>query len=694
VSQHIDTTVYKGPDQLLAMILCRKDSQDNRILKPVDASVPLEHFTVTHPDPQVIEHVILETFQVFPGSAQPQPLAQTTSTGLTGPIGPHDKVVRLLNLLGKHRWNDYKYWIDIGIALKNVGLSQFNDPDRYKGTWIAMSRISPKFDPNTDPGRWDGFCSRAVPLRLTLRSVEAWAKQDDPFGHAQYRAANVPQFVYDNFMNGDNGLAKIAGELLQDVLKISNKNYYHYDTDRNLWLLKPPEDLKLLVSDVVASALRDLDLALRTEEECIVANTAMEPDARSAARDAVAKRRGILAKQLAVATSSAGMWALTSNPSCYWRDDPFEQEFDSIPYLVGVSNGVVDLRTGELRERVPADKVYQIVECDYDPNADTSFMHAVVKEIMADDEEMAGYLQKLLGYGITGEVCEEIFVVWTSGGRSGKGLLTQTLAGLLGQPMYQEMSPVVICDRQTSNLDAERGKLLGVRLAVFNELEPGDKLRTDQVKLLSGGDGIPARPLYKNPITIKPRHLCILATNHMPCLGGNDIDTAMIERLQCVNFPVTFCDLDGAPATPTRRQIDRDLKAKLLSDEHRPGVLRWLVEGAVAWYATKDIKRNAPLKVREFSQQYFSDQDVLAAFIHDHCNLDPEARIGTTVFYDVFKQLVDRKVFPNAQNLVAAMKQRGFQKKYMSWNSGKVQCFLGITIKSESINSLPYNVSL
>ena len=73
--------------------------------------------------------------------------------------------------------------------------------------------------------------------------------------------------------------------------------------------------------------------------------------------------------------------------------------------------------------------------------------------------------------------------------------------------------------RQVANSDAEHGKLLGARVAVFNELEPGEKLKTSEVQLLSGGDGVPATPKYRDPMTIEPRHLCILTTNHMPQLA-------------------------------------------------------------------------------------------------------------------------------------------------------------------------------
>ncbi len=115
-----------------------------------------------------------------------------------------------------------------------------------------------------------------------------------------------------------------------------------------------------------------------------------------------------------------------------FQDDAFVERLDSVPYLLGVQNGVVDLRDGTVRERRPEDMVYVILDVEYDPNADASLMQDTVLSAMADDQEMAAFLQKLLGYGITGEVCEEVFPVFTGSGRNSKGLLTQTLQHLLG----------------------------------------------------------------------------------------------------------------------------------------------------------------------------------------------------------------------------------------------------------------------
>eukprot|EP00798_Chlamydomonas_sp_ICE-L_P008842 gene8842-biopygen699 len=265
-------------------------------------------------------------------------------------------------------------------------------------------------------------------------------------------------------------------------------------------------------------------------------------------------------------------------------------------------------------------------------------MHRIVEKIMGGDEAMASFLQRLLGYGITGEVREEIFPIWTGSGRNGKGLLTQAMQQLLGA-YYKEMNCAIISDsRVCSNIDAERAKLIGARLAVFNELKDGEKLKTNEVQLLTGGDGFPAKALYKDPVTVQPRHLAILVTNYMPEMS--DAIVAMVERLMVVEFPVTFRDLiPGENETVTLRQSDKTMKERLKSPEGQSALFAWLVEGAVAWYSgTESLKAGAPKKVTEFTRQYLADQDGVQAFLAENCEFGEDFRVSGVALFNMYRE--------------------------------------------------------
>eukprot|EP00798_Chlamydomonas_sp_ICE-L_P032835 gene32835-biopygen12455 len=277
----------------------------------------------------------------------------------------------------------------------------------------------------------------------------------------------------------------------------------------------------------------------------------------------------------------------------------------------------------------------------------------IVEKIMGGDEDMASFLQRLLGYGITGEVREEIFPVWTGSGRNGKGLLTQALQQLLGE-YYKEMNCAVISDsRVCSNIDAERAKLIGARIAVFNELKPGEKLKTNEVQLLTGGDGFPVKAIYKNPVTVMPKHLAILVTNHMPEMS--EVIVALVERICAVHFPVTFRDLiPGESETATLRQCDQTMKEKLKSPEGESALFAWLVEGAVAWYGgTESLKAMAPTKVSEFTRKYLAEQDTVQAFLTDNCELGKTFRESSVALFEMYCEtalLDDLRQLDNVSN--------------------------------------------
>jgi putative DNA primase/helicase len=353
-----------------------------------------------------------------------------------------------------------------------------------------------------------------------------------------------------------------------------------------------------------------------------------------------------------------------------YAEDGFEQRLDNFPHLLPVRNGVVDLRTGALRARTKEDMLYKVVNVEYDALADCTLIRQTVLEAMADDAEVADFLQLLLGYGITGDVSEEVFVVFTGSGRNCKGVITQQLMDVLG-PYFEDMNPGIIVVDRKCNIDAERGKLLGKRLALFNELDAGEVLKTNEVKLLSGGDGIVARPVYRDPMTIIPRHLCVLCTNHMPRVSP--VIPAMIERLLVIPFPVSFTNLEqGEAPTLLRRQVDPSLKGRL--KQARPGTLRWLVDGAVRWYAVRassasaSLRRSAPAKVRAYSAEYLDGEDRLGVFIRTYCELGADHFVYTSDLLAHINEGVDIKERWGPHALSHAMDLKGFTKKVKAYD--------------------------
>ena len=577
-----------------------------------------------------------------------------------------DTVVKMLHLLSKTRWDTYASWRDIATILKNEA------GNKYLSEWLRLSRASAKYDHAAAVKLWEsvGHADYEGP-RLTLGTLKRWAKTDDPLGMQAMRAAAVAPLVLAKYGEGDRGLAEIAHHVMKDVIKrVGTKDayIYYFEEESCRWRRGTEASVMQTVSYAVEDVLRDVDAYLGAQA------AATTDDAQRVQADAARKH---VAQSIRYIRKRGGMSAVTNLLVLRCQDDNFDQQLDSKPYLLGVRNGVVDLRTGELRRRVPEDMILTVLDVEYDAAASTTLIEDTVSSIMADDLEMAAFMQKLLGYAVTGEVSEEIFVVFTANGRNGKGLLMQALMNLLDKPFYSEMNCGVIVNRQVANIDAERGKLLGARVAVFNELEPGEKLKTSEVQQLCGGDGIPATPKYRDPMTLVPRFLLILCTNHLPEL--TEVVTAILERMIVIHFPVTFADLaEGEAPTPTRRQRDNDLKRKLMDDKQ--GLLRYLVVGAVAWYASKDLKRNAPAQVKEFSRKYFEEQDRLAMFVREQCIVSDDSFVPTQDFLRELNAWSDGSPM-DSKKVVSAMKNKGFlvQTKRVL-HRGTPRCYVGLRL--------------
>lgn len=673
LSTFFDPTVYKAAEQLLSCIYCSKGADDRRQLTPEDANVPFHAYVVqflTGEEEPFVFTAPKQSSEVPPTVQCDPRLAIVASHPVIslGSTATADTVVKYLSLLSKSRWDLRTSWCNIATCLKN------DFGGTYKDDWILMSRISSKFDLEEAEKVWATVARSDFDGEpLTFRSIRHWASQDDPIGYAAVRASAVPAFVLENHVKGDRGLSEILAGLHTTTIKRCGKDgtFYLFCPKQCAWTKCKKDGIMNTLSHALEEALSDV-------ETYYVAKSmvpSLDESTRKVYADAATNARGIKTKS----RTFSNMVHMTALAAPMFHDDAFEQVLDSIPHLLGVKNGVVDLRTGTLRPRRPEDCIFTIVDVEYDPDANTDLMEEVVSQAMASPAKTR-FMQKLLGYAITGEVEEEIFVVFTGSGRNGKGVISQLLAEILGL-LYVDMNAGIIsCDRQVSNIDAETSKLLGARVAVFKELNVGEKMKKDRVQLLSGGDGIPCCKKYCDAMTIKPRHLCILETNHMPEI--DQVIPSIMERLICVHFPVSFTNLlPGEAETEFRRQCDPSLKARMRLAHS--GALKWLVDGAVLWYASKDLKKNAPPEVKEFTRAYLLEQDLLLQFITQGCDIGPDNHVTTRDFLGAFNDwMPPGERAKDHKQVASAMQIKGFAKKVIREGDKTPNCFLGIALKT------------
>ncbi|GFK95469.1 hypothetical protein NNJEOMEG_03332 [Fundidesulfovibrio magnetotacticus] len=328
------------------------------------------------------------------------------------------------------------------------------------------------------------------------------------------------------------------------------------------------------------------------------------------------------------------------------NDDPLivlMKEFDQDPYLVGVANGVLDLRTGEFREARPGDMISRTTEVAWDTekgiDSPCPTWEAFVREIVGEDDEVAAFLQRVFGYAITGLSCEPLFVVLAGEGRNGKTVMVETLGKVCGDYMSPIPAELLLDQGQARDADKPTPTIMslnGMRVAYAAETDDNRRFSVARVKWLSGEDRLTGRYMWdRNPTTFPPTHTLFLLTNHKPHAAAHEY--AFWDRLRLVNFPFRYVD---NPRAENERQRDRTLPGRL--EKELPGILAWLVKGCLL-YQRDGIA--PPRSVLAATEEYKREEDQIQDFIEE-CLIsfdgtgktDVERRTNATEIYDLYSR--------------------------------------------------------
>lgn len=270
-------------------------------------------------------------------------------------------------------------------------------------------------------------------------------------------------------------------------------------------------------------------------------------------------------------------------------------QLDRDPWLLGVQNGVVNLQTGELQEASPADLMSMQAPVEWADDAEAPRWEQAMREWFPDPAVCA-YVQRLVGTALVGKQKEHLFVVHYGSGANGKGTFMRALFRMLGPyAVVPHMS--LLLQTKHEQHSTVKASLYRTRLAVASEAQRRVRLNEASIKNLTGDDVISCRRLYENEWSFEPSHTLWLQTNYLPEISGRDF--GMWRRIQVVPWVSTF--------RPTKSADDLD---EVLAKE-APGILRWAVEGCLAWQREGLQK---PLAVQRGTAAYRSEQDVFSRF--------------------------------------------------------------------------------
>jgi putative DNA primase/helicase len=377
----------------------------------------------------------------------------------------------------------------------------------------------------------------------------------------------------------------------------------------------------------------------------------MYQDAGTLIDDRARQELGTYARKSESAASRTNMVRLArSEPPI-----PIEPDaLDTNPWLLNCENGTLDLKTGKLREHRRQDFLTKLAPVVYDSSAAAPGWQSFLDRIFAEDAEMIHFVQRLLGYCITGHVGEQVLPILYGTGANGKSTLIETVMAALG-PDYSAKAPRDLLLAKRNAHPTELTVLHGRRLVVASETEDGGRLAEAVVKESTGGDTITARRMKEDFWQFKPTHKFLLATNHRPEVRGTD--NAIWRRLLLIPFDVTI--------PPEER--DKDLPEKLKAE--LPGILRWCVEGCLKW---KRSSLCSPGNVLAATNTYRAEQDPLQGFLQECCIVEPDAGAPATDLFTAYQKWSGNKAMKQKRFGQALTEQRMGSKRVhgRTWRTG------------------------
>jgi putative DNA primase/helicase len=282
--------------------------------------------------------------------------------------------------------------------------------------------------------------------------------------------------------------------------------------------------------------------------------------------------------------------------------------WDPDPYLLGCENGVVDLRTGELRPGRPEDMISRSSGVTFDPDAKCPRFDRFLREVFADDDELIEWFARQIGSCLIGK-SKELLAVWHGRGANGKSVAIRTFRRTFGDYAVAISVETLVnaSKREAGSATPDLMVLRGARISFATEPDKSARLKGGTLKRLNSIDQMTGRSLYGAPTTWDPTHSLILATNHLPT--ADDATDAFWRRIALVPWTVTF----GKPGSDGNvLPEDPNLADRLAAEA--PGILAWAVRGAVA-FANGQSLWPFPAAVRVKTDAYRAQEDKLGAFV-------------------------------------------------------------------------------
>ncbi len=444
----------------------------------------------------------------------------------------------------------------------------------------------------------------------------------------------------------DTGNAELLVSLFGDRLRYDHKRSRWLIWNGNIWQSDTDGEVTRMATESARERYRRATTIQDLKERERMASWAISSENRSRLEAAI-----MLAQNILPVADSGENW-------------------DSDPWLLGCKNGILDLKTGQLRPGQQTDRITMVIATDYDQDADCPTWKRHIDLVMGGDQEKITYLQRVFGYALTGDTSEDCLFFFYGQTRTGKSVTLGTIQDLLGDYAKETASETFFIKKYPGSND-DIARLAGSRLVAAIEDEHQERLATGLVKHLTGRDKITGRFLYKERFEFKPTFKIFLAANDKPLIRGED--SGIWERLKCVPFEQFIA----------QEQRVKNLREQL--QKEWAGILNWCIQGCLDWQREHDL--HEPKAVTEATDLYRREMDKLADFIDARCNVGKGESVTIAAMYEAYTEWAkDQETEPLSKATFGdKVKDRNFTKK-RTGHKGEWR-WVGIGLRSNADNA-------
>lgn len=399
----------------------------------------------------------------------------------------------------------------------------------------------------------------------------------------------------------DTGNAKRMMQLFGDVIRYSyiHKKFYVYNGEK--WEVDQTGKIRVLIDEMIDQM---------KNEKVRAADGVDEEEAKELLRKHIKKSRQNSSKK-------------NLEDELKHHVAVLPEDFDNDDMLLNVSNGYLDLASGELRPHDKEKMFAKQANSEYSEKMTPDVWIDFLNDIFDGDKDVIHYLQKALGYSLTGSTKEQVMFILHGNGRNGKSIFVEVVSEILGD-YAKNIRATSLMVKRSEGVNNDIATLQDARLVTSSEPNEGFRFDEGLVKQLTGGDRVTARFLYGEDFEFTPKFKIWVTTNHKPIVRGTD--DGIWRRLVLIPFEVQI---------PAER-VDKDLKYKLLREA--PGILDWMLEGTRLW---QRYGLTPPKKIANASKEYRNEMDTLEHFIEDSCERGEGYRAPAGELYTIYKKWAD-----------------------------------------------------